>query len=252
MLDPVLENDGAGKEGSHAQYALTTTPRPLRSSSASTGQSSLSRNPHHLPRDLQSPRADRLTELPSPKRLTPETMLTHLHTIQDEEQKRLSKRRESSTAVDIISTLHLPPPSPITSAPSSQSPTGGDHPPQPHGYDGNDDDGKDDEHNLTTPYASCTPHQLSVATSRLHDIAQQFQDVVAGLQDAIARRQSTTTTPPRPELLSLQERLARVHSVAITEHEIVVREVKARRGGAAGGGGGRRTEEASKRSGGYY
>ncbi|KAF5511486.1 hypothetical protein CGCS363_v002306 [Colletotrichum siamense] len=251
MLEPVLENDGAGKEGSHDQYALTTTPPPLHSSSASTGQSSLSRNPHNLPRDLQSPRADRLTELPSPKRLTPETMLTHLHTIQDEEQKRLSKRRESSTAVDIISTLHLPPPSPITSAPSSQSPTGGGHTPQPLGHDGDDDE--DDEHTLTTPYTSCTPHQLSVATSRLHDIAQQFQDVVAGLQDAIARRQSTTTTPPRPELLSLQERLARVHSVAITEHEIIVREVKARRGGAGGGGGGgRRTEEASKRSGGYY
>ncbi|KAF5526477.1 hypothetical protein CGCA056_v003664 [Colletotrichum aenigma] len=252
MLDPVLENDGAGKEGSHTQYALTTTPPPLRSSSASTGQSSLPRNRHNLPRDLQSPRAERLTELPSPKRLTPEAMLTHLHTIQDEEQKRLSKRRESSTAVDIISTLHLPPPSPITSAPSPQSPTGGVHPPQPHGYEaGGDDD--NDELTLTTPYASCTPHQLSVATSRLHDIAQQFQDVVAGLQDAIARRQSTTTTPPRPELLSLQERLARVHSVAITEHEIVVREVKARRGGGrVGGRGGRRTEEASKRSGGYY
>ncbi|KAF4829696.1 hypothetical protein CGCTS75_v006551 [Colletotrichum tropicale] len=251
MLEPVLENDGAGKGGSHAQYALTTTPPPLRSSSASTKQSSLSRNPHNLPRALQSPRADRLTELPSPKRLTPETMLTHLHTIQDEEQKRLSRRRESSTAVDIISTLHLPPPSPITSAPSSQSPSGGDHLSQPHGHYGDDDE--DDEHTLTTQYASCTPHQLSVATSRLHDIAQQFQDVVAGLQDAIARRQSTTTTPPRPELLSFQERLARVHSVAITEHEIIVREVKARRGGAGGGGGGgRRTEEASKRSGGYY
>ncbi|KAF3810200.1 hypothetical protein GCG54_00002654 [Colletotrichum gloeosporioides] len=248
MLEPVLENGGAGKEGSYGQHPLTTTPSPLRSSSASTGQPSLSRNPHNLPRALQSPRAVRFTELPSPKRLTPETMLTHLHTIQDEEQKRLSRRRESSTAVDISSTLHLPPPSPITSAPSSQSPTGGG---QPH--DGDNYDDEDDEHTLPTPYASCTPHQLSVATSRLHDIAQQFQDVVAGLQDAIARRQSTTTTPPRPELLSLQERLARVHSVAITEHEIVVREVKARRGGAGGGGGGgRRAEEASKRSGGYY
>ncbi|EQB51881.1 hypothetical protein CGLO_08537 [Colletotrichum gloeosporioides Cg-14] len=248
MLEPVLENGGAGKEGSYGQHALTTTPSPLRSSSASTGQPSLSRNPHNLPRALQSPRAVRFTELPSPKRLTPGTMLTHLHTIQDEEQRRLSRRRESSTAVDISSTLHLPPPSPITSAPSSQSPTGGGQP-----RDGDNYDDEDDEHTLSTPYASCTPHQLSVATSRLHDIAQQFQDVVAGLQDAIARRQSTTTTPPRPELLSLQERLARVHSVAITEHEIVVREVKARRGGAGGGGGGgRRAEEASKRSGGYY
>ncbi|KAF9876242.1 hypothetical protein CkaCkLH20_06185 [Colletotrichum karsti] len=166
-------------------------------------------------------------------------MLDQLQTIQTEERVRSIKRRES--LLHEAGTLNLPP-SPVdddASTPGTQSLSHDiNFPPTP-----TDDDTPtpvdpptstaDDEAHTTSatlnPYAACTPAELILGKAKVSNAILEFNDILEGLGGIVLRQQQLVTNSPlNAELLSLQERLSRVQSIAVTEHGLMAEESQAR------------------------